>query len=96
MILLCNMCVPPFKEWKYGNKGVLAIAKWYPAGGFIGGDNGAYYFNPDYKEWAIRIQIFFNEHQHRELASSHYKAGTGQENPVRLEYEIIGPPILPS
>ena len=31
MILLCNVCKPNGSSWVYGDKGVLAIAKWYPA-----------------------------------------------------------------
>ena len=87
MVLICNVCNP--SDWKYHDKGVLAIAKWYPAGGFIAGDDGAYY-NIDGES----IQKFLDEHQHKEVASEHYTAGTGQENPVRLEYESKGLPIL--
>ncbi len=45
MILLCNVCKPESEVWKYHEEGVLAIAKWYPAGGpgSIGGSDGSYY-----------------------------------------------------
>lgn len=94
MVLVCNVCVPEKDGWKsYDDKGVMAIAKWYPAGGFLGGDDGAYYRNntetmgKDFEDFLIR-------HAHKELASEHYSAGAGQENPVRIEYENDGLPIL--
>ena len=96
MILICNVCVPKNTTWVYGDKGVLAIAKWYPAG-FIGGKGkgaGAYYRNDGGKNMGKEFTDFLVEHEHQEFSSEHYKAGAGQENPIRLEYECIGEPIL--
>lgn len=89
MVLLCNVCVPQGINWTYKQKGVVAIAKWYPAGGFIAGENGAYYGID-----AEHIEKFLDEHQHKEIASEHYNMGAGQPNPVRLEYESEDLPKL--
>lgn len=85
MVLLCNVCQPT-DNWKYGEKGVLALAKWYP--------NGAYYSNCSEMELGHKLLEFLEEHSHCELASEHYTKGAGQENPVRLVYESKGLPIL--
>ena len=89
MVLVCNVCQP--EDWQYDQKGVMVLAKWYPAGGFIAGDDGAYYM-ADPADKGQQIADFLSEHQHKEVASEHYKAGAGQENPVRLEYESTGLP----
>ena len=94
MILLCNVCKPDDYNWGYGEKGVLPIAKWYPAGDGIGGDDGSYYRNDNGRAFGKEFLKFLEEHQHREVASEHYKKGAGQENPVRLVYERKGLPIL--
>jgi hypothetical protein len=94
MVLVCNVCHPNKGDWQYDQKGVLAIAKWYPAGGFIAGDDGAYYRNDGGKGLGKEFVEFLSEHQHQEVASEHYSQGAGQENPVRLEYESEGLPII--
>lgn len=81
MVLICNVCVPPKKEWKYGDKGVLPISKWYP---------GSSYSQVNCEN----INFFLEEHNHPELASENYSEGAGQENPVRLEYESVGLPTF--
>lgn len=93
MLLICNVCIPKKGDWQYHQKGTLVIAKWYPAGGFIGGDSGAYYSNSPEK-LGQNILEFLDRHQHKEVASEHYSEGAGQENPVRLEYESEGLPKI--
>jgi hypothetical protein len=90
MVLVCNVCHPKKGEWEYKEKGVLIIAKWYP------GDNGggAYYRNDDGEGLGDQFLEFLEEHEHYEVASKHYLKGAGQENPVRIEYESEGLPIL--
>lgn len=90
MVLICNVCHPKKGDWQYHQKGVLAIAKWYP------GDNGGgqYYRNDDGELLGKEFVSFLEEHEHPEFASEHYTAGAGQENPIRLEYESEGLPII--
>jgi hypothetical protein len=86
MVLVCNVCKP--KDWDYiDKKGILPIAKWYPG--------GAYYRN-DTASMGEEFEKFMEEHSHIELASEHYLKGAGQPNPVRLEYESIDMPVLPT
>lgn len=85
MILLCNVCQPEDEGWKYHDKGVLTMAKWYPA---TGQEDGFYY-----NIQGDNIQQFLEEHQHLELPSEHYTAGAGQDNPVRLVYESKSLPL---
>lgn len=89
MLLLCNVCKPK-DEWSYSDRekeGVLYLGKWYPP--------GAYYTNKQFlEEWGKCFFDFLEQHQHLEVASKYYKAGAGQENPVRLVYENDGLPIL--
>lgn len=107
MILLCNVCQPSDGGWTYGQKGVLALAKWYPADfagemrehGAVPGD-GAYYNNlmtgrDGAAKWANQFFDFLVKHEHSELPSEHYRAGAGQDNPVRMIYESIDMPVLP-
>jgi hypothetical protein len=82
MILLCNVCVPEGKEWKYSDKGVLSIAKWHPQCSYA----------PIISKEVI--DNFLEKHSHPEVPSEYYTAGAGQNNPVRLEYESIDKPIL--
>lgn len=90
MILLCNVCVPT-DDFSYNSKGVLVMAKWYPAGGFIAGDDGGYTVRGGIENI---LDAFLHEHQHKEIPSKNYLAGTGQENPVRLVYERKGLPTI--
>lgn len=95
MFLVCNVCHPevPAKFAISNNiDGAIHIAKWYPAGGDFGGDDGSYYSN-DWENLGGRFFKFLQDHQHKEVASEHYTAGAGQENPVRIEYESEGLPI---
>lgn len=91
MYLICNVCHPE-RPAEFiigsGDKGSLCIAKWYPV--------GAYYSNPPVEEVGRDIFQFFEDHQHLEVPSEHYTAGAGQENPVRIEYESEGLPVLSS
>lgn len=91
MVLVCNVCHPKKGDWQYHQKGVLAIAKWYP--GNNGGGN--YYRNDDGEGMGKEFTDFLVEHEHAELPSEHYTQGAGQENPIRLEYESEGLPITP-
>jgi hypothetical protein len=99
MYLICNVCHPEnpaeFVVTEVTpESGAIAIAKWYPASSGISGDDGSYYSNSGAtKEWADRFFDFLKLHQHKEVASEHYTAGAGQENPVRLEYESEGLPV---
>ena len=83
MVLICNICHPKKGEWKYKEKGVLVMAKWYP--GDKGG--GQYYRNDDGEGFGKEFCDFLEEHEHYEIASKNDLAGAGQEYPVRLEYE---------
>jgi len=82
MILLCNVCQPTDKDWHYHDKGVLAIAKWYPVGSYA----------PIID--AEIINKFLEEHSHPEMASEFYTEGAGQPNPVRLVYESVDLPVV--
>lgn len=94
MLLICNVCHPKKGDWQYDDKGTLILAKWYPGGGDIAGDSGEYYRNDDGEHLAEEFLQFLEEHQHMEVASEHYTKGAGQENPVRIEYESEGLPII--
>lgn len=87
MVLICNVCVPKRGEWQYHQKGVMPIAKWYPGG------DGAYYRN-NVDSMGKEFAEFLIEHAHTEIPSEHYLVGAGQENPVRIEYESEGLPII--
>lgn len=81
MILLCNVCKPD-SSWKYHEKGVFALTKWYPASTENGIDtDGAYYTNQNPRDLGEKFLRFLTEHQHLE------KFPGGNEHPVRLEYE---------
>jgi hypothetical protein len=86
MVLVCNVCHPKKNKWKYGDKGVLVIAKWYPG--------GAYYRNDDGTGMGNEFLKFLEEHNHPEFDSQFYSKGSGQENPIRLEYESESLPII--
>ncbi len=96
MVLVCNVCHPKKNDWDYdkNNKGIYVLAKWYPAGGGIGGDDGAYYRNDNGEDLAKDFLEFLEKHQHKEVASQHYTKGAGQPNPIRIEYESEDLPIL--
>ncbi len=93
MLLICNVCIPKRGDWQYHQKGTLIIAKWYPGG--MGEEGAAYYRNDDGEGMGKEFLDFLEEHKHGEVASKDYTKGAGQENPVRLEYESEGLPILP-
>lgn len=86
MILVCNVCHPKKGDWKYGDKGILVIAKWYPEGPYYRNDNG--------ETMGIDFLKFLEEHNHPEIESEFYSVGAGQENPIRLEYESESLPII--
>lgn len=93
MLLICNVCHPerPAK-FTYGqDDGYLVIAKWYPADKH---SSGAYYRNDEGRDMGKEFLVFLYNHSHEEVGSKHYKKGAGQENPVRLEYESEGLPII--
>lgn len=81
MILLCNVCQPDDTKWRYHEKGVLVLSKWYPETTYAGVTD------------LESINTFLEEHDHPEVGSEHYSVGAGQENPVRLVYESKGLPI---
>ena len=86
MVLVCNVCNPVPNAWSYKDKkGVLIIAKWYPGGPYYRNNNDT---------MGQEFEYFLKEHNHDELPSKHYKKGAGQENPIRLEYESEGLPVL--
>lgn len=93
MYLICNVCHPRPDNGQLNGSGVLCIAKWYPAGGFIAGQDGSYYTNDNFESLPEKLNAFLIQHQHQAVASEHYEAGEGQENPVRLEYESVGLPL---
>ena len=85
MALVCNVCVPKKDDWKWGDKGVLAIAKWYP---------GAPYYINNTESMGEGFEKFLEEHSHPELPSEYYLVGAHQDNPIRLEYESNSLPVL--
>lgn len=95
MLLICNVCHPerPAK-FTYGHDdGYLHLAKWYPGG--MGEEGAPYYRNDNGKNMGDEFLEFLDKHKHGELPSKYYLKGAGQENPVRIEYEIEGLPKLP-
>lgn len=66
-------------------KAFFHVAKWYPGG------DGAYYTSGS-PEYAEKLNQYFIDHAHPEIPSESYKAGAGQPNPVRLDYESDDPP----
>jgi hypothetical protein len=91
MYLVCNVCEPKDENCLNGNGTSLCLAKWYPGGSPEG---AAYYRNDDGEGLGKQFLDFLEAHKHGELASEGYTAGAGQENPVRLVYEVDGLPIL--
>lgn len=57
-------------------------------------EGASYYRNDDGENLGKQFLEFLDQHKHAEYPSEHYTAGAGQENPVRLEYECDGLPIL--
>lgn len=94
MVLVCNVCNP--KDWKYHTPGVLVIAKWYPSADGKTKGSGAYYRNDNGENMGKEFLDFLEEHEHLNIPSEDYTAGAGQENPIRLEYECDGLPIITS
>lgn len=92
MYLVCNVCNPKDREDYWDGKGVLPLAKWYPGG--LDEKGSAYYRNDNGEKLAKEFLEFLNQHTHPEYPSECYTAGAGQDNPVRLEYEIDDLPIL--
>jgi hypothetical protein len=87
MYLVCNACKPEDENSLNDDIGVLCLAKWYPS--------GVYYTNTnDIKKWGEDFFMFLADHSHSEVPSKNYIAGAGQENPVRLVYEVDGLPVL--
>lgn len=86
MVLVCNTCIPVANNWNFNSKGILPISKWYPG--------GSYYKVSGDMDWIKRFENFLEDHNHPEIASEHYGIGVGQENPIRIEYESVGLPIL--
>lgn len=86
MYMVCNVCNPTKNKWEDDN-GILYMGKWYP-------DTEGGYVSMKDEELGNKIHTFWREHTHEELPSEHYLAGAGQENPVRIEYESDGLPIV--
>lgn len=86
MVLVCNVCIPKADDWNFNSKGILPITKWYP--------EAPYYKVSGDTEWVKRFEDFLEEHHHPEVPSEHYGIGAGQENPIRIEYESRGLPVL--
>lgn len=55
MALVCKICVPKEDDWRWGDKGVMAIAKWYPGGPYYRNNNET--MGKDFEE-------FLEEHYH--------------------------------
>lgn len=85
MYMVCNVCEPT-EDWQIFSNGVLYMGKYYPC--------TESYASMSDEELGSRIHKFLKDHNHPEVASEHYSAGAGQENPVRISYERKGLPII--